>query len=193
MAGETITSKLPNELLADIFGYVLANDDSEDDDEQDKWLRLFLVCKRWRDVAEPFLYRRLYHRLELGNGSRSDELAIDQWIEMLESRTRLCHYPRSSKITLRRSDETICAKVTKIVTYCRQIRELDLYAELEPNLSSLLHQIETLPLTHFRLCGPNGDPSVDTIFKYFDIPSLRHMTLSRWGWSKDGDLATPWL
>lgn len=58
-----ITSELPTEVLFHIFSFFPTPSDQDIDDFDAQWRLFRLICLRWRDVADMFIYSHLKMRI----------------------------------------------------------------------------------------------------------------------------------
>ena len=73
------------------------------------------------------------------------------------------------------------------MTMCTALRKVSLHIDWSKDTWAIIHATSNLPeLQTLSLSGPDGGVALQTIFKYINQSSLRHMRLSRYGFS-DGD------
>jgi F-box-like len=185
--GESITSSLPDEILMEIFAHLTPKDFSDRFSAYEQYLPLTLVCKRWRRIYEPFLYRIL----DLGFHGWQNPYRVRQLWENLENRPNLHGNVRAIRIFLSNPNSHACNNIARIVAHCKAIGKVSLHTDddLPDYASPLFDAIQNLPrleALHLTLL------SLQTVLGRFDLPNLQTLHLSRCGLGEGSNLSAPW-
>ncbi|KAH6724491.1 hypothetical protein BKA61DRAFT_588555, partial [Leptodontidium sp. MPI-SDFR-AT-0119] len=169
-------SVLPNEVLFEILSYIPPKRHRYELVKDEERFPLTLVCKKWRRIYEPVLFRTIMtHYPTTIFLSRMRGL-----LGLLYTRPHLRGYPRKICISIYQTvaHAAVCRILTAIIKCCTGLREVSFYSVHTPDTSELLSTISTLPrLEHLGL----GSPSLQLFFRDFTLPSLKSLHLSQYG------------
>ena len=182
-------SVLPDELLFEILSYIPPKRHHHELVKDEERFPLTLVCKKWRRIYEPVLFRTImthyYSRTIILSRMRG-------LLDLLYTRPHLRGYPRNICIPISRTvaHAAVCRILTAIIKCCTGLREVSFQSEYTPDISELLSAISTLPrLEHLDL----GAPSLQLFLRDFTLPSLKSLCLSRYGPGRNPeDSSVPW-
>jgi hypothetical protein len=169
-------TRLPTELLSTIFTYVAPVREWYWDVLADEWTILPLVCQRWRDTAEPFLYRRIDFR-ETTNNISIIQRQISILRQTLDRRPQLGSHVRTLGLHIRTTDPETWHKLTHIVGRCHRLRWFTIEADFGPHLAVLVRTIPTFPLDRLDLAWFATRPSLEVMLHMAHIPTLQWLTL----------------
>jgi hypothetical protein len=165
-------SVLPDEVLFEILSYIPPKRHRYElvKDEGRFPLTLMLVCKKWRRIYEPVLFRTIMtHYYTTIFLSRMRGL-----LDLLYTRPHLRGYPRNICISISRTvaHAAVCRILSAVIKCCTGLREVSFHSVYTPDISELLSTISTLPrLEHLDL----GGPSLQLFFRDFTLPSLKSL------------------
>jgi hypothetical protein len=185
--GEGITSSLPDEILMEIFAYLTPKNFADYDPAYEPYLPLTLVCKRWRRIYEPFLYRTL----DLNFHGWQNPYRVGQLWENLENRPNLRGNTRAFRIFFQNPNWHACNNIARIVAHCKAIRKVTLHTaeDLPDYVSPLFDAIQNLPrleALHLSFL------SLQTVLGRFDLPSLQTLHLLCCGLGEGSNLSALW-
>jgi hypothetical protein len=185
--GESITSSLPDEVLAEIFAHLAPKAYFIHSTVYTECLPLILICKRWRRIYEPFFYRKL----DLGLRGWQNAHRVRQLLENLRNCPNLRGNARAICIFLSNPNPNTCNNIARIVVHCKAIGEVGLHtdSDLPGHAAPLFHAIQNLPrLETLHL----SRPSLQAVLERLDLPSLKTLNLSQYGIGNGSALSAPW-
>jgi hypothetical protein len=187
--GESTTTVIPDEILVEVFSYLGLKGSCFAVSKYQECLPLTLVCKRWRRVYEPFLYRRL----DLGYFGWKKSRRVRQLLQNLQDRPDLGRQVKTIDIQAYNPNPSTSMNIAKIVTHCKAARHISLHMFLTDPTVPLLDAVARLPcLETLSVSGHSGGPSVYTILQYFNLPSLSNLRLCRYGIGKGTSPGASW-
>lgn len=152
-ADETI-SKLPTEILFHIFSFLPTTSDREVDGFGTQWQPLRLVCLRWRNIADMFIYSHLtLSSQNEGHGS----WRLEQRLKQMNHRPQLWKYLHSLSLKVQHASkpEYCISLVKEATTKGSFINQLALTTETLAFHKALFETIAGLPLISLDLSGSN--------------------------------------
>ena len=207
----TSINDLPDTLLADIFELDYNKDifpytgGWRPEHQRSTTRAIAKVCRRWHQLCEPFIYRRV--KVDL-SGGRVHPARL-RFVENPEESHRvtvatlhglfanLYRFPRLRALTREvsivsnslYSDETASEDVWQMIQLLRwwrpQLQTVTLHGSSvdDKECRPLFFQISKLPLSHLTL----SDISLSFFLKYFQYPGLRTLQLGYMTWTADRD------
>ncbi|PMD60736.1 uncharacterized protein K444DRAFT_663093 [Hyaloscypha bicolor E] len=171
-------SVLPDEVLFEILSYIPPKRHRYElvKDEERFPLTLMLVCKKWRRIYEPVLFRTImthYHTTIFLSRMRG-------LLDLLYTRPHLRGYPRNICISISRTvaHAAVCRILSAVIKCCTGLRVVSFHSVYIPDISE-----------HLDL----GGPSLQLFFRDFTLPSLKSLYLSRYGPGRNPeDTSAPW-
>lgn len=189
--GPCYINGLPDELLAEILDYSPIPQHYCDENENQNAWAIPLTCLRWQRAYDRVLYRRI--NLRPGYPKSHKILRIRKISQILHERPGLYRHVQEFAATLDNPSDATCRSVSELLERCRSIRHLDLQMSMVPQIWPVIHTAATLPfLTSLSLHGYSGGPGVQMVLKYFDLPTLKELSMSRWTWADEGCLGRQW-
>lgn len=177
-------SKLPTEILIHIFSFIPTTSDQGIDDSDAQWRLLRLVCLKWRYVADMFIYS---HLTLPSQNEEHGSLRLEQHLKQIDHRPHRWKYLHSLSLNVQGdSEKGYCISLIKDATKKGSvINQLALRTEILLLDQALSKTITGLPLTSLDLSGGKFGIGLRKIWKYFNLPTLRHVHLSQVTWSDD--------
>lgn len=158
------------------------SEEGEDTEEvlaEPLWVPLALVCRKWWLIYDAILYRQLN---VVTGWDRNWSLGIMPLLDLLERRPAIQRYPRAISLSLGDLGPRGYAGTGRILSLCKSIRKVALHTRLSSDIWPLLYEIEKLPLLEeLSLSGTDVGPSISLIFNHFNLPTIKTMTLDRYG------------
>ncbi|THC98620.1 hypothetical protein EYZ11_001898 [Aspergillus tanneri] len=149
-----------------------------------QWFILASVCRRWRDIIDTFLYRSLTLK-------DRDEYRLSHVLEVLRERPHVSNYPRTLSLTI--ESGVYSRDLPDILRRLKLVREVSVQADFDEPHLPVLKILTNMEPEKLSLRGFACGPSVNMLFDIFhDVPSLRELHLTRWGWSRENRLHTGW-
>lgn len=187
--GQCSIASLPDELLSQVLGYC-----NSSLTYRETQLQLLLVCKRWRQSQEPFLYHTLNLGYDMDFGHRGcvDSTRRGNLLHMLRKNQHLAGYVRKLKFTLFYPDEKRRRFLAEIIDMCPQTRSFCLRSDwpstMRPILdaSSSLRRLETL-----KLSPSNGTLCPKMIIQQYMRSTFHTIDVSRFGLGNCKTLGPP--
>jgi hypothetical protein len=173
-------SVLPDETLLEIFSYVPLKAHWEVSKGESQ-APLVFVCKRWRRVYEPVLFRRI--PLSIGPSVHFPNKTVSgagKLLALMETNPRIRNYPHAIHLEL--NSPAICPTfpdLLSVVERCPKLHTVVLHSNsLLPSLP-LFQAITSLPLLEDLTLGGYSDlgPTLEMIFKTFSLPNLKRLKL----------------
>jgi hypothetical protein len=178
-------STIPEELLLSIFSYESYPPGIDDND----FVAIPLVCRSWRRIYEPILFRRIACTRWNAIYGRGHSYQARLISEALQKRPHCCNYPQLLTINIYEPGVGTCRILIEIIGRCQNIRSVHLQG-LDTCSWSLLHAIKSLPrleTLHLQY------PSLHLIFKVFGSLPLKNLNLRRYGMGKSAtDPCSQW-
>ncbi|KAI9703503.1 MAG: hypothetical protein M1820_005807 [Bogoriella megaspora] len=177
-------AQLPDELLAIIFE-VCASDERGTAD----CLALTLVCRRWRWLSEPFLYRTLdlHQRASLfpGHIRRECHARVSKLMKNFRRRPHLQTYVRELDLTMDSHSPSLCRMLDSIVLRCPNIRKITLdtqLSKLENLIIGAVNKLTRLESLHLAASWCLYDDTlrgltIRTILAFSSIQTLKELIL----------------
>ena len=181
--GECFLSRVPDELLCHVLEY-LAPAHLNFGCKYGPCLAIPLVCRRWKRLYYSFLYRNV----DLGGNPRR----IRQLDATLRQRPDLGDAIRMVEITFWRPDVATCKMIAYILHCCKGLRNFKLHTGWTQSTWIILNAAKRAPLATLMLSGFEGGPSLQMILKHFNLPTLRKVSLNRYGLGNGEEPGAPW-
>ncbi len=158
--GKCFISLLPDELLIEIFDYLMPQASIQH------------VCQRWNRLSDHLLVRHI----DLG----SDGWSVPDRIKGLHSKLRrypeLCAHVRSLSIQLNKPDAYHCEAIAPIITLCGALQGVFLHTDWNVYTWPIVLAISELTaLKTLSLSGTYRALPLEVVFDYFNQPSLRRL------------------
>ena len=177
-------ASLPNEILDQIFTYVIYSSTSICGGEIYKWLHLSLVCSSWKRQFEPLLYRALLLRDQTEVCRVSNELLAFT----LKDRPELGDYVKNLDIIDFYGRKRDLNTFAMIIGKCPLTRNL--WIETTFNSSREAMIVAASQLRHvesIHLASDSCGPSVECVLAYFATGSLQKLDLQEFGENYSGN------
>jgi F-box-like len=184
---ESITSSLPDEILMEIFTYLTPKNFADYDPAYEPYLPLTLVCKRWRCIYEPFLYRIL----DLNFHGWQNPHRVGQLWENLENRPNLRGNTRAFRIFFHNPNWHACNNIARSWRIARlYVRLACTRQRTSPTMSRLcltlsgIYLVSKRYICHFCLSGPSsGDLTcrISKPYTYHAVALVGGATLAHHG------------
>jgi F-box-like len=186
--GKCFISALPDELLAKLLEVLAPSSCFSFWSQYGPLLPILFVCRRWRRLCEPLLYRRIV----LGYNGWEKLRRTYRLLETLKQRPELAACVQETQIELHRINDTTSGAIADILRYCQSsLSKLSLHTTWESSaIWPILRAIRNC--AHLEVLRLSGGPTLQIILTYLDQPVLKTLDLSRYGWSDDDGAAAPW-
>ena len=186
-------SALPDELLAQVLDFVSPPACSYRRGEYEKSLRYLFVCRRWRRIYETFVYQFP----DLGPCGWRKSCYAFRLLRTLRLRSDLRERVIKFNIETSASYEknTNYAAIVELIQSCQlSLQEIHLHASWEESaLWKIIHCFKDCPRLHtLRLSTSSDACGLETVLNHCDIPSLRTLSLSRYGGCAGKSPGAPW-
>ena len=204
----TTVNDLHDALLTDIFELDYNGDifpptrDWRPEQEKSTTRAILMVCRRWHQLCEPFLYRRVELNLSGGKtnpawlnftvSEGSEALYKDPVATLHKVFANLYRLPHLRALTREISiypGETISEDVWQMIQLLRwwspQLQSVGFHGSSvhDKECRPLFFHLAKLPLRHLSL----SYISLSFMLKYFQYTGLRHLKLDRSTWTADRD------
>ena len=186
--GECFLHRMPNELLCRILEYLAPARTSLSGSAYEPCLPIPLVCRRWERLYCYFLYRNI----DLGLSGWMRLRRIRQLEATLRQRPDLCDAVRKVGIQYWRPREATCELLANILSYCKGLRNFELHTGWTQSTWIILHAVNKAQLATLKLSGLEGGPSLQMILKHFSLPTLKEVSLNRYGLCSGDEPGAPW-
>lgn len=189
--GKCFISTLPDELLAEVLEFLAPPSYFLHNSQYEQLLPILFVCRRWRRLYEPLLYRRI----DLGYNGWEKLRRTYRLLETLKQRPELRACVRETDIQLFKINDTTSGAIADILRYCESsLRKLSLHTRWESSaIWPILCTIRNFPrLEALRFSGYEGGPALQMILTHFDGTVLKTLALSRYGLSFGDGPGAPW-
>ena len=182
-------SRLPDEILTAIFEIFAPSTGYSHSMEYRESLDLHVVSQRWQRVSEPILYRKI----DLGFSHWREYHRIRQLARTLRQHPRLAGHIRTVVMFAHQPGRHNVPVLVQIISCCHSAWEIYLNLEYSNLHWPIVRALGDLPnLKKAGLGGQMGGPSLQMVFTYFNMPSLRELNLKRYGVSTDDSPGTAW-
>ena len=186
--GECFLSRMPDEVLCSILGYLAPARTSRSGPKYEPCLPISLVCRRWERLYSFFLYRNI----DLGYFGWQNLRRIRQLEATLRLRPELCDAVRMVAIQSRRPSDVTCELIADILSYCYGLRGFKLHTGWTQSTWMILHSASMAQLETLSLSGFEGGPSLQMILNHFSLPTLQKVSLSRYRLGIGDEPGVPW-
>lgn len=188
--GKCYISKLPDELLAQIFAYLTPETGLFLRPTYEQYPPVPIICKHWERVYDATLYRELsFVECSAGWSQRRTSNAV----KALQQQAELSNHVRNISVQMWHPSEVTCRILADIIKSCRGIRAVSLHLGWSSKDWPLIQAVGMLPrLEVLQLSGYDGGPSLQMILRLFNQPRLRHLELSRYGLGSDDEPRRAW-
>ena len=183
---ECFICKLPDELLAHILGFLAPPPRAYNEDEYKQRVGCSTVCKRWRRIFEPLMYHCPDFGLKWEELPRRNRMLL----RTLRERPDLPNFVRRLTIVPRALSRDNDIYV-EILERCKQsLREIILYTLREDEYFWIIVRSlkDCAHLLSLSISGRCGGCVLDIVLDNLNIPTLRNLSLSRYGSS----FRAPW-
>lgn len=189
--GKCYISKLPDELLAEVFAYLSPETDYFDKPTYEQCPPIPLICKHWERVYDATLYREISFVERSGWQRRR----TSNLVKALQQQPELSKHVRKISVQLQHPSEAICRVIADTINSCRAIRDVSLRLDWSSNVWPIVQAVGKLPrLEKLQLFGEyDWGPSSQMIVEYFAQPTLRHLRLYGYGLGSRDEPRAPCL
>ena len=162
---EAFIDKLPNETLSYIFEYCQPFEGPYR--MINSWVRFMRVCRRWHDVAERVLYTQM--TLRIGGSLNAfaniviEEPEIGSLVQSVEI-WDFCWSSYGKQLT------------RNVLRSLKSVRSLTIPIGFSLSDKSFFRLLREMPLTEAKIMEFSR---VDTIFEFYDIPTLKRLDLEK--------------
>ena len=182
--GECIFPRMSDELLCRIFEYLAPVQHPHLGYKYGPCLRILLVCRRWERLYCSYLYRNI----DIGEKVRR----IKQLGTTLGQRPDLGDAVYGVGVQFWRPSIATCEMIAYILRCCRCLRKFELHTGWTQSTWIILNAVKRAPLTALKLSGFEGGPSLQMILKHFSLPTLKEVSLARYGLGNGEEPGAPW-
>ena len=182
--GECLFLKLPDEVLCRILEYLAPAQSSNGGCEYGPCLPIPLVCRRWKHLYYPFLYRNI----DLGENLHR----FRQLDATLRQRPDLGDAVRRVGLVLGDPNNATCEMIAYILSCCKGLRTFALHTNWTQSTWLILNAAKRAPLLTLEFSGWIGGPSLQMILKHFSLPTLKKVSLSHYGLGNGEEPGAPW-
>ena len=187
--GKCYISKLPDELLADIFAHLPPGASHFNKPTYEQCPPIPLICKHWERVYDATLYREI----SFVEHSVWQKRRTSNAIKTLQQQPELFNHVRKISIQLWYPSEATCRIIADTIKSCRAIRNVSLHLEWSNNVWPIIVAVGKVPrLKELLLAGDDWGPSLQMILRFFKQPTLRHLKLYRYGLGSHDEARAPW-
>lgn len=182
-ANTTTIFDLPTEIILHIFSLLTPSFCPDLDGFDGPWRPLRLACLQWKNVADVLFYSHLTVR---SPNSVNGLLKLQRRMQEMDAKPHRWKYLHSLSLHAESdSDWSHCVSFIKEATGKGSVlHQLALSTKLFPLDESLLETITVLPLKSLDLSGVTYGIGLQTIWKYFNLPTLQHISLCLVTWSE---------
>lgn len=151
-------------------------------------LHILLVCRRWERLYCSFFYRNI----DLGYFGWQNLRQIRQLEAILRQRPDLCDAVRMVRFESQQPSDATCEMIADILSYSKGLRNFELHTEWTQSTWIILNAAKRAPLATLKLSGFGGGPSLQMILKHFSLPTLKKVSLNRYGLGSGDEPGAPW-